>query len=133
MRFAEQEGLRKVTKVELEVNELSQLEIEIIEEAFKILSENTPLEGSRLVIHKVPARFICNNCGYRWDLKEALAQLESAAEQHGIADEEGTVDPPTHYMPMLVYSFMKCPRCGSRDFEVENPFNVRVRAIEGEK
>jgi len=77
--------------------------------------------------------FICNNCGYKWDLEEALAQLRDAADKHGIADEEGTVDPPTHYMPMLVYSFMQCPRCGSRDFDVENQFNVRVRAIEGEK
>ncbi len=132
-RFAEEKGLKRITRVEIEVNELSQLETDIMEEAFRILAQGTPAQDAELIILKSPVHFVCKNCGYRWDLKEALRYIQEATSGHSIVDEEGTSDPPLHYLPMLVYSFLKCPKCGSRDFELENPFSVRIKSVEGER
>ncbi|GEM_PF-218297 len=133
LRFAEENGLRNITRVVIEVNQLSQLENDIIKEAFQILTRGTIAEDAELVIDEAPVSFVCRNCGYRWGLEDVLREINDAAKTHGIVDEEGTVDPPLHYLPMLVYSFVKCPRCGSRDFEIENPYSVRIKNVEGEK
>ncbi len=133
LRFAEMEGLKKVTRVEIAINQIAQLELDILREAYSVLTENTIAQGSEIEITVSPAVFKCNNCGHEWTLNDVLDTLEKEVEQFLVIDEEGTADPPLHYMPMLIYSYIKCPKCGSRDFEVKESGSVKIVKIEGEK
>ncbi len=132
LRFAHEEGLKRITLVRLAINQIAQLDLEILREAYKVLTENTLAEGSKLEITVVPAVFKCNNCGYEWSFNDALQQIKRATSDFSIVDEEGTSDPPLHYMPMLIYSYLKCPKCGSRDFSVKETSSIKIIEVEGE-
>ncbi|ABL78000.1 hydrogenase maturation nickel metallochaperone HypA/HybF [Thermofilum pendens] len=132
LEFAGRNGFSRISRVVVEVNEVSQLEEDILREAYSVLTENTIAEGSTLVIEKVPARFTCNSCGYTFSLEEARRALERLGE-YAIPDEEGTLDMPTHYIPAVIHGFLRCPRCGSRDIWADMTSSLRVKAVEGER
>ena len=123
LKFMEEKGIGGVEEVVVRVGELAQLDVEILSEAFKLISEETPLKGAKLKVEVEPARFRCQRCGAEWGMGEVLEQLRAAPL---IPDEEGGLDPPIHYMPELVYAFAKCPRCGSRDFSTISGMGVKV-------
>jgi hydrogenase nickel incorporation protein HypA/HybF len=55
---------RRVTEVRLRVGELSCVDPEALSFSFEIACRGTPLEGSRLVVAKVPLRIRCRACGW---------------------------------------------------------------------
>ncbi len=55
----------RIAKVHVRQGELLILSQEALVEAWRILSEGTPLAGSELAIEKVPVEVSCPACGYR--------------------------------------------------------------------
>ena len=128
--FAREKNISKIIEVEVSVGELSQLDINLMSEAFHLISKDTILHDTKIVFKEIKARFKCKNCGYEWDMKEAERQMkENIPEFAKIVDEEGTVDYPIHYMPDLIYAYIKCPACGSKDFEVVSGKGVKITKI----
>lgn len=130
LSFMKKHGVSCVREVVVATGELAQLDTDVLKEAFKLLSEDTPLAGAELRVEVERARFVCNVCGAKWGLHEIEDQLKSAPM---IADETGEYDLPLHYMPELVYAFARCPRCGSRDFDVIAGMGVKVVRLVVEK
>jgi len=125
-------SLKKVEEVVVYVGELAQLDISILEEAVKVFSENTVLERARFRFEVVKAEFECKKCGATWTLKDVVKIIEEETKTSKILDEEGgEYDIPLHYMPEIVYAFSRCPKCGSRDFEVKSGLGVKVE-VRGE-
>ncbi|MCE4624881.1 MAG: hydrogenase nickel incorporation protein HypA [Desulfurococcales archaeon] len=58
------------------------------------------------------AVFQCNRCGHTWTLKDVE-----------LSDEEREA---IHFVPEAVHAYVKCPRCGSRDFKVVRGRGVRL-------
>jgi len=86
----------RIAKVHVRQGELLVLSQEALREAWRILSEGTPVAGSELVIEKVPVKVRCPSCDY-----EGKVQYLA---------EEGW-----HYaIPIL-----SCPKCGARAEVVE--------------
>jgi hydrogenase nickel incorporation protein HypA/HybF len=54
---------RKVTRVYLEVGELSGAVPAALRQAFRMLAAGTAMKRARLVVKKLPARFTCRDCG----------------------------------------------------------------------
>lgn len=82
--------VERVEKVMLEVGELTFLGKDQLQFAYQVLSKETFLEGSELVIHQEEARVRCSQCGYE-------------------GSPEDLDDESYHFkVPLL-----DCPQCGS--------------------
>lgn len=131
--FAKEKGARKVLRVDILVSELAQLDLDILREGYKTLTQGTLAEGSSLNIEVKEAEFTCNSCGHRWTLKDVRNTLSEVGKKYGIVDEEGTVDLPTHYIPMIIHALITCPRCNSTNFSLNLTRSVEIKAIEIER
>ena len=115
---ADKEGLSRVTEVRIRVGELQQIEHDVLEFALSQLKK-AKLKGARFRIEKVKARMRCRACGRVWafDGKEL---------------EENMVE-AIHFVPEVAHAYVKCPECGSPDFEVLEGRGVWLLSVRGVK
>lgn len=64
---AEQAGALRVTKIILNIGDMTEIIQDSLEFAFEIMSEGTLSEGAELVIKQVTPRSICLDCGQEFD------------------------------------------------------------------
>ena len=83
-----------------------------LREASKI--ENIDIEELRFEVEQPLLR--CRRCGYEWKL-----DMDSVPQDLAEA---------IHFVPEVVHSFFKCPRCGSRDFAVVRGRGLSVERVE---
>ena len=118
-KIAEEEGLKEVTEVIIKIGELQQIEGEILEFALSQLKSTSNLENTDFIIETVNSDFKCRVCGHKWSFsKEEL-------------DEEVRED--IHFVPEVAHAYVRCPKCGSPDFEVLQGRGVWIETIKGVK
>jgi hydrogenase nickel incorporation protein HypA/HybF len=81
-RTAKQQNAAKIQSVTVEVGSLSGVVPEALEFCYEACSSGTMLEGSQLLIERIPARARCRNCSCEFPLEELLAccpECDSAA------------------------------------------------------
>lgn len=122
-KFAQENNVKRITKVVLGLPKLAMLDREIFKEAYSELSKGGPLEDSELVIEEDPPRFVCRNCGREFSLEQAAPQVAEVWRKYG---EEN----PLHFLPDLAPMFLRCPYCGSENVVVSNT-EIKVKRIEG--
>lgn len=117
-QIAEEEGLRKVTEVKLKVGELQNLELDLLDFAF---SQLKPLKfkNAKLSVEMEKAEFKCRNCGTKWLFKRN--------------DLDSNTSEAIHFLPETVHTYIKCPKCGSPDFEILHGRGVLLESIRGVK
>jgi len=108
-------GKGGVEEVYIVVGELQSIDLEVLRWALGELSRGTRLEQATFKFEVERAEFACRNCGKRWSLSDA-----------SLGEEEREA---VHFVPELVHSFVKCPACGSPDFEVVKGRGVWVKYI----
>ncbi|MBO4551980.1 MAG: hydrogenase maturation nickel metallochaperone HypA [Candidatus Methanomethylophilaceae archaeon] len=91
LKELEKYNVEKVEEVILVVGEMTSLGDEQLEFAYEIVTKETKLEGSKLVIEHEKIRVRCNECGYEGEVR----MLESDYGEHTI--------------PIL-----SCPKCNGR-------------------
>lgn len=64
----------KVTKVTLEIGQLSAVVPDAIRFCFDVVAKGTVLEGARLDVVEVPGRARCRDCGQSVDLHQVIAR-----------------------------------------------------------
>ncbi len=117
-KFAEDNGLVKVTEVVVIIGELQQVEHEVLSFAFEQLK--TPLfRDTKFTLRSQQARFRCRKCGNEWNF-EAVGVKEDVSEA-------------IHFVPEMAHVYLKCPNCGSPDFEVVKGRGVWLATIKGER
>lgn len=127
LNFISSEGLGFLEQVEVTVGEVLELDKGIFEEAFNELSKGTPLEGTKLVLKEERALFRCNSCGAEWNFDTADKML---SEELGVLEEpDGVKESPLHFLPDLATSLLRCPDCGSRDFELVRGKDLRISKV----
>ena len=117
-KFAEENGLTKVTEVVVVIGELQQVEHDVLEFAFEQLKTKL-FEEATFVLKAQPAKFKCRNCGHEWTFKA-----------QGLSEE---VSEAIHFVPEMAHVYIKCTECGSPDFEVSEGRGVWLATIKGEK
>ena len=105
----------RVEAVEIEVGALALVDVESLRFALEVLSKGTRLEGARFELRVVTPRLRCRSCGYEWSV-----------DVEGLDDN---VKLFLHFAPDKVYEMLKCPRCGSRDIEVVEGMDVKLKSI----
>jgi hydrogenase nickel incorporation protein HypA/HybF len=115
---AEKEGLSEVTEVKIKVGELQQIEREILEFAFSQL-KSSKFKDAKFTIEIAKAEFKCRACGKKW-----LFSSEKLDEETAEA---------IHFVPEVAHTYIKCPKCGSPDFEILEGRGVWLESIRGVK
>jgi len=117
-QFAEKEGLKEVKEVTIKVGELQQIEVDILEFALSQLKPAS-FKDAKFRITNEKAEFRCRVCGYEWLLKKEKLD-KSTAEA-------------IHFLPEIAHTYIKCPKCGSPDFEILKGRGIWLESIKGVK
>ncbi len=117
-QLAEKEGLKEITEVKIKVGELQQLELDIFEFALSQLKTDK-FKNTKFNIETVRAKLKCRVCGYQW-----LFRKDELNED---------VREAIHFVPEIAHTYIKCPKCGSPDFEVVQGRGVWLESIKGAK
>ncbi|MEM3731559.1 MAG: hydrogenase nickel incorporation protein HypA [Candidatus Bathyarchaeia archaeon] len=117
-QVAEEEGLKQITEVKIRVGELQQVELDILEFALSQL-KTTKFADAKFKIESVKARLKCRACGLEWSFSRSTLD-EKAAES-------------IHFIPEVAHAYIKCPKCGSPDFEILEGRGVWLESIRGIK
>jgi hydrogenase nickel incorporation protein HypA/HybF len=122
LETARSNGLTRITRIEVRVGELQQIENDAFELAIReLLPPGEPsVAGAVVEVRPDAAVFRCRACGAAFGLSETGGpQGDDASEA-------------IHFIPELAHAFLRCPSCQSPDFEVTAGRGVRLEAIEGD-
>lgn len=70
LRSTEGYDIERIENVFLDVGELTFLNPEQLEFAFKVITKDTALQGANLIVKEMKAVVECESCGYKGGLKE---------------------------------------------------------------
>ena len=121
-KTAQKEKLSTITDVVILLGELQQIEQEIFEFALKelIATQFSQLKKAKIVIETEKSTFTCRNCGHGWSFDEMKNKVTK--------DEAEAV----HFVPEVALVHMRCPSCGSPDFDIIKGRGVSIAKITGE-
>lgn len=121
IKVAKEKDLEKVTEIKIKMGQLQQVENETLDFAFKELIRQNEffLDGVKIVYEKENAVFKCRVCGRKWEMSNALLMLEE--------DDRESI----HFIPEMAHMHLKCPECGSPDFEILKGRGVWIDSIKG--
>lgn len=117
-QLAEKEGLKEITEVKIKVGELQQVELDIFEYALSQLKTGK-FKHAKFTIETVQAELKCRVCGYQWPFRKE--ELEEEVQE------------AIHFIPEIAHTYIKCPKCGSPDFEIVKGRGVWLESIKGAK
>jgi hydrogenase nickel incorporation protein HypA/HybF len=110
---------RRVLGIRLAFGELQQVDREIFAAALADLAPAAGIDPAGFEIADEPARFTCRACAAAW----ALADVPGLSED----DREAI-----HLLPEAAHAYLRCPRCGSVDFDVVAGRGVSIAGIDVE-
>jgi hydrogenase nickel incorporation protein HypA/HybF len=115
---AEKEHLKEVTEVRIKVGELQQIDSEIFEFALEQL-KTAKFKKTKFTVESTKAILQCRLCDNKWAFSREKIDPNLAEA--------------IHFVPEMAHTYVKCPRCGSPDFEVVEGRGVWLESIRGEK
>ncbi len=119
-RAAREAGIDRVEAISVRVGELQQIDPDLFEFSLtRVLPGGDPtLEGVRFVVEREPVVFGCRVCERRF----------GTADLPGVDAEGGEA---VHFLPELAHAFVRCPGCGSPDFDILAGRGVTLERVEG--
>jgi hydrogenase nickel incorporation protein HypA/HybF len=117
-QVAEQEGLKEVTEVTIRVGELQQVEPPILRFALSQIKTGN-FKNSKFRILKAKSTLRCRVCETKWQFN--IKKLDKATAE------------AIHFVPEVAHTYIKCPKCGSPDFEIVSGRGVWLENIKGAK
>jgi len=114
--IAEKEKLAEVTEVNVKIGELQQIEREILHFALQQLKPAN-FKNAKFRITRAKTMLKCRNCGNTWTFKKQ--KLDNATAE------------AIHFVPEVAHTYVKCPRCGSPDFEIAAGRGIWLQKIKG--
>jgi hydrogenase nickel incorporation protein HypA/HybF len=117
-QIAEKEQLKEVSEVTVRIGELQQVEREILRFAIKEL-KNDCFKHAKFRFLNAKTTLKCRVCGTSWQFKKNTL-------------DEATVE-AIHFVPEVAHTYIKCPKCGSPDFEITSGRGVWLDNIKGVK
>lgn len=117
-KLARNEGFLTVEEVTIRIGELQNVDIEIFEFALRQL-QLPMFEFTVFRVEVQSTELGCRVCNRQWN-PHSSTLAEDIAES-------------VHFVPEVAHAYMKCPQCGSPDFEVLTGRGVWLQSIRGEK
>lgn len=121
LSVAEDNDAENITKINIKIGDLQQVEREIFEVALEETSKGTMAENSEMKIEGESAVLECRVCGEEWEFEKSKENL-SEEETESI-----------HFMPDLAHTYIRCPNCESPDFKIKEGRGVWIDSVELER
>ncbi len=123
LKEAEKENLKEIMRVKVMVGELQQIELEVFSFALESILEqySDTLHMDKINLEIAKSILNCKVCAENWYYSDSLKELP---------EEESEA---IHFVPEVAHVYVRCPRCGSPDFEITSGRGVWIDYIEGEK
>lgn len=118
LRVAEENEAEEITKIEIKIGSLQQIERGVFEFALEEISKDTIAEESKKKIDTEDAVLICRKCGEKWDFEE---------NKKNLTEEESE---SIHFVPDLAHTYIRCPNCNSPDFKIEKGRGVWIDSVD---
>ena len=115
-QIAEKEKLREIREVTIKIGELQQVEKEILRFALSQLKP-APFKNAQFHITKAKTTLKCRNCGNSWLFSKNKLDEDTAEA--------------IHFVPEVAHAYIKCPKCGSPDFEISEGRGIWLENIKG--
>ncbi len=110
--YAAENKLSKVRLVKVYLGELQAIDAEVLGFALQQLRGEAAVEIEEIKLLSEEAVFRCNRCGHEWRLSDI--ELDEAARE------------AIHFVPEVMHTYIKCPRCGSTDYTVVSGRGIRI-------
>ncbi len=117
-QIAEQEKVTQVAEVTIKVGELQQVEPPILRFALNQLKP-PEFKHAKFRILKAKSTLKCRVCGNSWQF--SLKKLDKTTAE------------AIHFVPEVAHTYIKCPKCGSPDFEITTGRGVWLEDMKGAK
>jgi len=117
-QVAEEQKLKEVTEVTIRIGELQQVEAGILRFAISQLKQPI-FKNAKFRILKAKTTLKCRACSTSWPFSKNKIDKETAEA--------------IHFVPEVAHSYVKCPKCGSPDFEVAGGRGVWLETVKGAK
>jgi hydrogenase nickel incorporation protein HypA/HybF len=116
-KIRRENGGRPVLAVRLRFGELQNIELEAFREGLRAGLGSLPYGPEVFLFLKEPAAFRCRACGHEWPL----------AGVPEIGEEEREA---IHFLPESAHVYLRCPGCGSPDFELSAGRGVSIESVD---
>jgi hydrogenase nickel incorporation protein HypA/HybF len=116
-RIRRENGSRPVLSVALRFGELQNVDLEAFRAGLAAGLGGLPYTSEIFRFLTEPAAFRCRACGRLWLL----------AESPGIGEVEREA---IHFLPESAHAYLRCPGCGSPDFELAAGRGVAIESVE---
>lgn len=121
LRAADDAGMDRIDRIVVKVGELQQIERELFE--FSLINvmpaKDARLAGVEFDVSEELVRFRCRACETEYGRDEANK------------DQDGDQVEAIHFIPELSHAFVRCPSCGSPDFEIRAGRGITLQRVEG--
>ena len=118
LKIAEEKELKEVIELKIKIGELQQIDQEIFEFALSQL-RSPMLKNAKFSLETVNAELKCRVCNHKW--KFSTKNLNEDVSEF------------IHFIPEIAHTYLKCPKCGSPDFEILTGRGVWLDSIKGVK
>ena len=118
LKIAEEKELKEVIELKIKIGELQQIDQEIFEFALSQL-RSPMLKNAKFSLEIVNAELKCRVCNHKW--KFSTKNLNEDVSEF------------IHFVPEIAHTYLKCPKCGSPDFEILTGRGVWLDSIKGAK
>jgi len=115
-QIAEREGLKEIIEVKIKLGELQQIEPEVLEFALSQIKTSI-FKNAKFNMETAKAQLKCRACGNEWLFEKEKVDTEAAEA--------------IHFVPEIIHAFVKCPKCGSLDYEILHGRGVWLEDVKG--
>ncbi|MET1160133.1 MAG: hydrogenase nickel incorporation protein HypA [Thermoprotei archaeon] len=115
---ARSRGSNSINRLVIKLGLLQNVDREILDFALRNILDERGIRVSRIDYIEEDIKLRCRRCGYEWSIN--MSSIEEYIRE------------AIHFVPEAVYAYFKCPRCGSRDFEILSGRGVEIGVIEWE-
>lgn len=118
LKIAEEKELKEIIELKIKIGELQQIDQEIFKFALSQL-RSPMLKNAKFSLETVKAELKCRVCNHKW-------KFSTKNMDHDVSEF-------IHFVPEIAHTYVKCPKCGSPDFEVLTGRGVWLDSIKGVK
>lgn len=118
LKIAEEKELKEIIELKIKIGELQQIDQEIFEFALSQL-RSPMLKNAKFSLETVKAELKCRVCNHEW-------KFSTKNMDHDVSE-------CIHFVPEIAHTYLKCPKCGSPDFEILIGRGVWLDSIKGVK
>jgi hydrogenase nickel incorporation protein HypA/HybF len=115
-KIAKKEKLKKIIGVTVGIGELQTIEPDILKFALSQLKAEK-FKEAKFELKTERARLKCRACGNSWVFSKKNVD---SSELEAI-----------HFVPEIAHTYIKCPKCGSPDFEILEGRGVTLQTVKG--